>query len=282
MQQKKVSAFCLLMLLASCQNNAGENKNTLKAKTTNPNEPQMSIISNIKPPEGFIRSIADSNSFTCWLRKIPLRKDKTVYLYNGLPKRNQGAQFAVLNKNIGNTNLVQCADAVMKLRAEYLFDTKQYDKIVFLSTTGEVLNFSDWEKGYRWREQNNRLVKYLHNKTIVDRKEKFKVFMEMIYTYCGTYSLSKQLHTVNKNNSLSAGDVFIRGGFPGHAVLIVDDAENTQGEKVFLLAQSYMPAQDIHILKNPANEKSPWYSSRQLFPLITPEWEFASGSLMKW
>lgn len=50
------------------------------------------------------------------------------------------------------------------------------------------------------------------------------------------------------------GDVFIKGGFPGHAVMVVDIAvdESTQ-EKVFLLAQSYMPAQEIQILKNPNN-----------------------------
>ena len=53
--------------------------------------------------------------------------------------------------------------------------------------------------------------------------------------------------------SLQPGDVFIKGGSPGHAVIVVDVAIYTQtGKKVFLLAQSYMPAQQIHILVNPA------------------------------
>ncbi len=55
--------------------------------------------------------------------------------------------------------------------------------------------------------------------------------------------------------------MFIKGGFPGHAVLVADVAENaTTGEKRFLLVQSYMPAQQMHVLKNPAAaDGSPWY-----------------------
>ena len=61
------------------------------------------------------------------------------------------------------------------------------------------------------------------------------------------------------------GDFFIQGGFPGHAVIIVDMAEAIEPKtgggrrKYFLLAQSYMPAQDMHVLRNPAGE-SPWYA----------------------
>ena len=48
--------------------------------------------------------------------------------------------------------------------------------------------------------------------------------------------------------SLQPGDVFIKGGSPGHAVIVVDVAIYPQtGKTVFLLAQSYMLAQQIHI-----------------------------------
>jgi Domain of unknown function (4846) len=283
MLQNVFSAFSFTMLLASCQNNAGESKTVPSLKTKNNTDPPIAKIADIKPPAGFSRVTVDSNSFTGWLRLLSLKKDNTVYLYNGQPKRNQGAQFAVLNKNIGKKDLVQCADAVMKLRAEYLFDTKQYDAIAFLSTTGSVLNFIDWQKGYRWREQHDQLVKYQTGKITSGSTNEINSFMELVYSYCGTYSLSEQLSPVEKNNTLSAGNVFIKGGFPGHAVLIVDEAENAKGEKVFLLAQSYMPAQDIHILKNPLNKAdNPWYGSEQLFPLTTPEWKFETDSLMQW
>jgi hypothetical protein len=42
-------------------------------------------------------------------------------------------------------------------------------------------------------------------------------------------------------------------------MIVVDVAVNKEGKKVFMLAQSYLPAQDIHIVKDPGNEiLSPW------------------------
>ncbi|MBN1525641.1 MAG: hypothetical protein JW904_14275 [Spirochaetales bacterium] len=47
------------------------------------------------------------------------------------------------------------------------------------------------------------------------------------------------------------------------------------GEKIFLLAQSYMPAQEIQIVINPGSDSlSPWYSADFGPILDTPEWRF--------
>jgi hypothetical protein len=64
---------------------------------------------------------------------------------------------------------------------------------------------------------------------------------------------------------------------------VVDMAINPQTqEKIFLLAQSYMPAQDIQILKNWQNPKlSPWYELPQTNELKTPEWSFELKHLKK-
>ncbi|MEM1219965.1 MAG: DUF4846 domain-containing protein, partial [Bacteroidota bacterium] len=45
-------------------------------------------------------------------------------------------------------------------------------------------------------------------------------------------------------------------------------------------AQSYMPAQDIHILKNPTTG-SAWYSVDEIDPLRTPEWTFGKEHLQR-
>ena len=84
--------------------------------------------------------------------------------------------------------------------------------------------------------------------------------------------------------TIQIGDVFILGGFPGHAVLVVDVCENkSTGEKLFLIQQSYMPAQEIHVLKNLNNsEISPWYSVNFSGDLETPEWTFTKEQLMRW
>ena len=69
---------------------------------------------------------------------------------------------------------------------------------------------------------------------------------------------------------------------PGHVVLVVDVCENDAGNKAFLLAQGYMPAQQFHLLKNPAHENDPWYYVNELTdPLHTPEYTFSMDSLKR-
>jgi len=83
---------------------------------------------------------------------------------------------------------------------------------------------------------------------------------------------------------IKIGDVFIVGGSPGHAVIVVDLAHNRQtGEKVFILAQSYMPAQEIQILVNSDNgDISPWYEVNKIGNIFhTPEWTFRKDQLMR-
>ena len=100
--------------------------------------------------------------------------------------------------------------------------------------------------------------------------------------YAGTLSLEKELES-SEISELKTGDIFIRGGSPGHAVIVVDMAFNPKtNEKIFLLAQSYMPAQELQVLKNPSDEKlSPWYSVNFGEELETPEWKFSKKHLKK-
>ena len=99
--------------------------------------------------------------------------------------------------------------------------------------------------------------------------------------YAGTASLARELVRVTPEK-LQPGDVWIRGGHPGHTVIVLDVVENPEtGERRFLLAQSYMPAQDIHVLRNPAGP-SPWYSVPGANErLQTPEWTFDRDELRR-
>ncbi|GAB3829783.1 hypothetical protein GCM10028895_45040 [Pontibacter rugosus] len=110
----------------------------------------------------------------------------------------------------------------------------------------------------------------------------FKDYLKVVFTYAGTLSLSNEMTTVAMED-LQIGDVFIKGGSPGHAVIVMDVAVNkTSGEKLFLMAQSYMPAQEIQVLKNPMNPTiSPWYSTSFKDPLLTPEWTFQKNQLKR-
>lgn len=202
------------------------------------------------------------------------------YLYNGKKKRNQQAQYAVLDISIGKRDLQQCADAAMRLYAEWLYAKKQYAKITFLATDGTPMDYASWRQGYRFVLRQGGLQK-VKSSNISDNRDTFDHYLQTVFSYAGTLSLSKQLKPVAHLNDIRPGDVFVQGGSPGHAVIVMDVAINTTGEKRFLLAQSYMPAQNIHILKNPKSN-SPWYSNKFKTELVTPEWTFGNGTLYRW
>jgi uncharacterized protein DUF4846 len=218
-------------------------------------------VAAIPLPEGFKRITPPEISFANWLRKISIKKDTRVYLYNGQLKQNQQAQYAVLNVPVGNKDLQQCADAVMRLRACYLYHQKRYADIFFTDNNG---------KRYACPGPVDSI--------------QFERYLEKVYGYCGTLSLEKQLHPVSDFSSLQPGDVLIKGGSPGHCVMVMDLAVNNSGNTIYLLAQSYMPAQNIHLLKNPMDSNlSPWYELKNDNSFIyTPEWTFTPRQLRRW
>jgi hypothetical protein len=231
-------------------------------------------IAHIPLPAGFKRVPLQEGSFGAWLRKVPLKEDKTVYLYNGSLKTNQTAQFAVLDVSVGNRDLQQCADAVIRLYAEYLYSTHQYAKIAFHATDGTLMDYSSWMKGYRFPVKQGRLQKQLVLPPC-EGQACFQQYLQTVFSYAGTLSLSKELVPVAASQDMKTGDVFIKGGSPGHAVIVMDMAVNTDGKKIFMLAQSYMPAQDIHVLQHPGSVTMPWYTVGEGGALLsTPEWVF--------
>jgi hypothetical protein len=62
--------------------------------------------------------------------------------------------------------------------------------------------------------------------------------METVFIYCGTYTLEQSLQPVKDFSKMQIGDVFVKGGAPGHAEIVVDMAVNkTTGKKIYLLAE---------------------------------------------
>ena len=245
------------------------------------NEKGMTIQKRFNTPEGFERKPAPAHSFSNYLRNLPLKPvGSKVKYYNGAIK-NDAAYVAVVNMSISNQNLQQCADAVMRLRGEYFFNQKQYNQITFTLTNNFKMDYSEWIKGNRLLVNSNK-TSWRKSASPSNTYKDFRNYMEVVFTYAGTLSLSQTLHT-KAIKDITIGDVFIFGGTPGHAVIVVDVAENASGEKVFMLAQSYMPAQETQILKNLNNQKmSPWYSANITNQLYTPQWTFNADQLKTW
>ena len=242
------------------------------------------IINRVDVPDGFERLDFDEGSFGHWLRRLPLKPGKPdVKLYDGNLKYNQEAHEYVLDLDVGEKDLQQCADACMRLRSEYLYDKKNYESLHFNYTNGAKVGFQKWASGYYPIPKGSK-VTWVQKSSCNDSYGSFKKYMIQIFNYAGTASLSKEMIT-KTIHEIAPGDLFILGGHPGHSVMVMDVAIHSEtGEKAFILAQSYMPAQEMHILKNPENSSSsPWYKVNEIGEeFATPEWMFERSELKTW
>jgi len=239
----------------------------------------------ILPPAGFERAPQPDGSFGEWLRGLPLKPGiPPVLLYDGRPKLNQAAHAAVLDVDVGARDLQQCADAVIRLRAEYLFGVGDMDRISFRFTSGDRADFRFWRLGQRPVVDGSH-VRWRRTAAPDASYRSLRRYLDVVFTYAGTASLAGELSPLADPAAVRPGDVLVQGGFPGHAAIILDVAEHERtGQKVFLLAQSYMPAQEVQILRNPTDPVlSPWYSVAAVQDrLVTPEWVFRRDHLRTW
>lgn len=54
--------------------------------------------------------------------------------------------------------------------------------------------------------------------------------------------------------------MLIKGGSPGHIVVICDEALDKNDDKIYLLFQGNTPVQSVHLVKNLEDSSiSPWY-----------------------
>ena len=237
-------------------------------------------------PKGYQRFDSEEGSFGYYLQHLKLQPHGSkVKYYDGSEKTNYGVYLAVLDQEIGNQDLHQCADAIMNLYARHHFEQQRFDEIHFNFTNGWRCDFKKYAEGYRISLQGNS-TNWVKKKDPSYSIKTFEEYLIWIYSYCGTASLEKELQKVDNLLDVQIGDVFIKGGYPGHAVLVVDMVKNDAGEKKIMLAQSYMPAQQMQILQNPINEdeNNPWYTIHTIQNrdiLETPEWRFELNQLKR-
>jgi hypothetical protein len=211
------------------------------------------VVSRFKIPYGFSQANVQAGSFSQWLQNLPLKPAGAhTMTYSGDIARTDAYTAAVVDMSVGKQDLQQCADAVMRLRGEYLYQKKNYKAISFNFVSGFKCDYIHYAEGYR----------YHNDKWVLKSKEDYSYptfmnYMNLVFAYAGTLSLDKELKKVTNTNDIKTGDVFIHGGSPGHCFIVMDVVENSQHKKQFLLAQSFMPAQNIQLLQAHNN---PWFT----------------------
>ena len=233
--------------------------------------PRETIADRFQPPAGFARVPVAKGSFAEWLRGLPLRpRSGRVHLRDGSLKDNQQAHVAVVALDV--IQFQECADSVIRLHAEYLLTTSSPNNICYKFTSGDSSCWSEWRNGWRPTVNGSDVI-WRQNANPDGSRTTFRRYLRTVFAYAGTISLKGELEPVS-SGEVMIGDVIIQPGSPGHAVIIVDMVANSHGEMRFLLGQGYQPAQEFHVINNPASELSPWYSLNVGSSLATPEWEF--------
>jgi len=233
-------------------------------------------------PAGYHRVPALPGSFADYLRRLPLKAHGAeVLLFDERVKPGLGVYAAVVDLPIGNRDLHQCADAIIRLRAEYLLSAGRPDDIRFRFTNGFLAEYARWRRGERISVLGDD-AGWTQAARMGEDDRDFWSYLETVFAYAGTASLAAELGSVSGDDP-EIGDVFIQPGHPGHAVIVVDKSvDRLSGRKVFLLAQSFMPAQELQVLVNPGDVRlTPWYAADFGTTLPTPEWTFASGDLKR-
>lgn len=260
--------FLLCGLLSCKKTNDFTVKNTNNQEINNPenqvavtiNKYKNTIKERFTAPKKYSWVKENPDSFGFFIENFKLKKyGSPILKYDGTEIATQNLHEAVFIIDTGTKDLQQCADAIIRLRAEYLFKTKKFGEIKFHFTSGDLMKWNDYKNGTR-AFVNGNSVSFRKTENFDDSYQNFRNYLDLIFTYSGTISLSKETFPVTDNKNLKSGDVLITAGSPGHVVFIAGVSENKEGKKLFLLAEGFTPAQSIHVLKNPFDPKiSPWY-----------------------
>ncbi|MBN9162870.1 MAG: hypothetical protein BGO98_47870 [Myxococcales bacterium 68-20] len=236
------------------------------------------------PPAGFTRVDVARGSFAEFLRSLPLQAEGApVVDYRGNKLYDGGRHpgiVAVADIDIGAKDLQQCADAIIRLHAEWRYGRGERD-ITYRAVSGQPLSYRGYVAGDR---------AFLAGKDIAIRRAApakkddhalFRGWLDDVFSWAGTASLERDGKKVASPSEMTAGDFFVLSGVPfGHAVLILDVAKDERGRTALLIGQSYMPAQSFQVL---ANGGSPWFIIEPGAAVVeTPFWRpFPMSSLRR-
>lgn len=216
-----------------------------------------------------------SANYSPWikfLRSLPLINGQ-IKDYTGTPIDDQSKHYQLVNYDVGTRDLQQCADFLIRLRAEFLFAEKRFDEISFRFTSGQSYSFNSYCAGKTPVVSGNK-VEFRAGATRVKNHASLRKYLDYVYAYAGTVSLNRDLRAAS---GFDIGTIIIQPGTPGHCMIIVDE-QTINGERRYKLAESFMPAQTPYILKNPG-DGTPWHQLVNGRPIRTSSFSFAAYHL---
>ena len=252
---------CLIFLLPGCIN---ENAQPIYLKQEVRSQSPRRILSH------------DEGTWQYFLQNLPVLNGP-ILNYRGQPISHQSKNAGIINYDVGSQDLQQCADALIRLRSEYLFQQKSYNEIGFHFTNGDFYSWKDYSKGKRPEVKGNKVKYYQTNNSELSYKN-LRSYLDIVYAYAGTISVANELKDAK---DFSVGTVIITPGSPGHCCIIIDETVSGENKKFYKLVEGFTPAQSIYIVSNPYDKEiSPWYQLKK-GNISTSSYQFRNYLLKK-
>lgn len=197
-----------------------------------------SVMEAFPPPMGAVR--VDADSFGTYVQSLEVHPaSRPVTTHDGRTVRH-AARAIVLDLVDGD--LQQCADSAIRLRAEWRHE--RGEPVMFHATSGDPIPWARWKSGERPYAEGRGL------KWRKGTKGGWEAYLRAVFMWAGTLSLEAYDTEVAKGEPVP-GDLLVKPGSPGHAVVLLDVAKDPRGRTFVLVGEGYMPAQDFHVELGP-------------------------------
>jgi hypothetical protein len=240
------------------------------------------LTERIPLPTGFSRVPVQNGTFADWLRYLPAMPE-------GTPVRNAKKEIVLPADHAGLAAVVAlqpqtartlvASNMLVRLRAEYLWASGKLDQAAFHFASGHLSSWREWADGYR-STVKGREVSLSKSAPPDSSRTSFCGYLEGIFKYGNFDSLH---HDTDKaaDGAVEGGDVFLRRGRAGHAVMVLDVATDPRGCVAVLLGEGGSPPQTFHVLRG--KDGSPWFPLSRSAPIdLGPKGTFQLADLRHW
>jgi hypothetical protein len=218
----------------------------------------QSTIGTIPLPDSIYKRVqSPSGSFAAWLRNLSLKKPGSAVtdFHGGIFKTaSDTAVAAVIDWSIQGKRLEQCMDIVVRFYAEYLWKEDQLNDLNLPLPGGYWLAWDHWKTGNR--PQFKGVDVYMTRSFPPDSTySTFNSFLKTVFNLSHTQQFYHAYQPVKKED-VRIGDFIVKKGTKGHAVLIVDLAQSSDGKMIALIGNGDTPACEFFLLNHKNGD--PW------------------------
>ena len=250
--------------LSSCGSSAKqEDSDSTKQDSTGTAQDSKSLIlegntirTRFAVPEDFERVAVAPGSFEEFLQNLPLKHFNSPIGQHERHITKDSLYWAMSVADMDSIDSQNSHASILRLRAEYLYKTKQFDKISFIIKNNISFDFKRWLQGYRVEAKGKSInLKKSENEKDMNH-ENFRAYLRDVFQYTDAKSFRKNLRLIkddDDDNEFGIGTIIMSSRAPYDAVIVVDMIEMTESHShpfgpAVLLAYGDPLAKEITII----------------------------------